>query len=147
MKLSRLFAIADIRDQPRMAAAVILGVGNIGSGVTGLMSSNKGVASLTFVARSRPLSQWWIAFIVLGAIILFGPLSPRIALISALIALGTRLMFTSYVWRAHTHLFNAYGQHQVSLHGVWDIGWLTVLHVLLTPYLRRRRGAPCPATT
>jgi hypothetical protein len=134
--MSLLFRTADIRDQ----APWILGLGNIGSGVTGLMSGNAKVAAYYFVARAQPLDRWWIAFIILGVIIILGPLSTRIALASAISALALWLSFTSYVWRAHTHLI-VNGQHLVSLRGVFDVAWLATLHVLLAPYLRRRKAA------
>jgi hypothetical protein len=122
---------------PRRLAPILLGGGNIGSGITGLMSLQDHVASLQFAGEFMPLRWWWWSFIALGAVILTGLFSTRFAFTAAVIAFGWWLFFVDFVWRAHTHLITAEGQHLVSIRGVWDIAWLAALHLLLTPYLRR----------
>lgn len=126
------------RDQPRMAAPIILGAGNIISGVTGLLSLDDRVAAYTYAAQFMPLRDWWISFIALGALILLGPLSSRIALITSTIAFGWWLMWTDFIWQAHMRLI-VDGHHIVSLRGVWSTTWMAVIMLLLSPYLRRAK--------
>lgn len=137
IKRSRLFAAADVRDMPRVLAFVLLGAGNIASGILGLLSHGDRIPGYTYAAHRMPLTDWWVGFIALGLLILAGPFSRRIAMISAVLAFGFWLYFADFVWQAHQHLTDPAGHHLVSLRGAWQPAWMAALHLLLTPYTRR----------
>lgn len=130
------------RDLPRTAAPVLFGLFNVASGVSGLDAARAHVPAYAAATRLMPLASWALSFAALGLFIFAGAVGPRMAQLTAAVAIFWWLLWAAFV--AET-----LGHAGVSLRAVVTSCGIASLHLLLLPYRRSPRldsGRRCDRT-
>lgn len=127
---------------PRLLSPVLLGAGNVAIGISGLVSQSPSSPTSGYLQTVMSLDHWAVSFIVLGLLILSGPvLGLQVSRVGMVVAVGWWVFYAVLIEQTISSPL-------VTASAVVKPLWIASLHVLLAPYWRKlpQGVTPCDGT-